>query len=45
MSKQLVEQFKLDQKDCRRLDFEYEQSKSWFIKAEESVYRLLSMLM
>lgn len=45
MAKQLVEQFKFDQKDCRRLDFEYEQSKSWFMKAEESVYRLLSMLM
>ena len=45
MAKQLVEQFKLDQKDCRRLDFEYEKSKSWFMKAEESVYRLLSMLM
>lgn len=45
MAKQLVEQFKLDQENCRRLDFEYEKSKSWFMKAEESAYRLLSMLM
>ena len=45
MTHQLVKQFKVDQQNCRPLDFEYEKSKSWFMKAEESVYRLLSMLM
>ena len=42
---ELVNQFKTDQLNCQKLDWNYEQSKSWFMKAEESVYRLLSMLM
>lgn len=40
-----AQQFEVDQLNCRLLDFEYEKQKSKFIKAEESVYRLLSMLM
>lgn len=45
MTSELVNQFKTDQLNCQKLDWNYEQSKSWFMKAEESVYRLLSMLM
>lgn len=45
MTSELVKQFKADQLNCQKLDWDYEQSKSWFMKAEESVYRLLSMLM
>ena len=45
MTSELVKQFKTDQLNCQKLDWNYEQSKSWFMKAEESVYRLLSMLM
>lgn len=45
MTNQLVKQFKMDQLNCRLLDWDYENSKSWVMKAEESVYRLLSMLM
>ena len=40
-----AQQFEVDQLNCRLLDFEYEKQKSKLIKAEESVYRLLSMLM
>ncbi len=42
---QLIEQFKADQQRCRLLDLTDENNKSWWMKAEESVYRLLSMLM
>lgn len=45
MAKQLIKQFEFDQQNCRLLDFEYERNKSWVMKAEESIYRLLSMLM
>lgn len=45
VAQQLNKQFQFDQQNCRLLDLEYERKKSWFMKAEESVYRLLSMLM
>ena len=45
IAKACCHQFELDQQNCRLLDFEYELRKSKWIKAEESVYRLLSMLM
>lgn len=45
VAKRLIEQFKEDQKRCRLLDLTDEENKSWWMKTEESVYRLLSMLM
>lgn len=45
ITSQLIQQFKFDQEKCQLLTFEYERNKSRFMKAEESIYRLLSMLM
>ena len=45
IAKACCHQFELDLQNCRLLDFEYEKTKSKWIKAEESIYRLLSMLM
>lgn len=45
IASQLIQQFKFDQQRCRLVTMEDEKNKSWFMKAEESVYRLLSMLM
>ncbi len=44
-SRDLTSQFFIDLNHCRYLDERYEKSKSNFQKGEESVYRLLSMLM
>lgn len=44
-TEQLNDQFKKDLQNCLYVDDSYERNKNWFIKVEERVYRLVSMIL
>ncbi len=45
LTRQAVHQFQLDLENCLLVDDSYEQNKSAWIRFEEKVYRLVSMLL